>query len=113
MYGHVKPTVSCVSLVKIILHVGNNDVNFEETSNQIAKAIIDLAVLMKTNTNNISLSLITSESDHLNNKANEIYNRLINICGERHITVIRHSNTIRSDTQLNRSRLYLNKCGTN
>ena len=56
--------------------------------------------------------LIISQNDNLDNKANEVNNHLVNMCGGRHIPVIGHRKTIRPDTHLNKSGLQLNKIGT-
>ena len=94
----------------IILHHLTNDVNSEKTPCQIPRLIIDLTVLLETNTNNIAISLymtllyphypITPHNNDLNNKASEVNNLLVYMCGERHIPVIRHSQTIHPDTLL-------------
>ena len=85
MYDHVKSTLRDVNPKNnIILHV-TNDLNLEKTSSQIARSIIDLAVSLKTNTNNITIFLITPRTDHLNNKASRVNNCLVNTCSERHI----------------------------
>ena len=80
MYDHAKPTIREVNPEDIILHVGTNDLNSEKTASQISNSIIDLANSLKNETNNIHVSLIFPRNDNLNNKVNEVNNRLINMC---------------------------------
>ena len=110
LYGHMKPTIRDMGPKNIILHHLTNDVNSEKNPCQIPRLIIDLAVLLETNTNNIAISLymtlsypyypITPHNNDLNNTASEVNNLLVYMCGERHIPVIRHSQTIHPDTLL-------------
>ena len=63
----------------------------EKTASQIAKSIIDLHNSLKTGNNNIAISLIMPRCDKFENKANEVNNRLINMCNQRNIEFINHS----------------------
>ena len=40
----------------IILHVGIYDLNFEKTSSQTARSVIDLTISLETNANTIKIS---------------------------------------------------------
>ena len=112
MYDHAKPTIREVNPEHIILHVGTNDLNSEKTASQISNSIIDLANSLKDETNNIHVSLIVPRNDNLNNKINEVNNRLINMCEQRNIKIINHSDTIDRSRHLNESHLHLNRYGT-
>ena len=112
MYDHAKPTIREVSPEHIILHVGTNDLNSEKTVSKISNSIIDLANSLKNETNNIHVSLIVPRNDNLNNKVNEVNNRLINMCEQRNIKIINHSDTIDRSRHLNESHLHLNRYGT-
>ena len=112
MYDHAKPTIREVNPEHIILHVGTNDLNSEKTASQISNSIIDLANSLKNETNNIHVSLIVPWNDNLNNKVNEVNNRLINMCEQRNIKIINHSDTIDRSRHLNESHLHLNRYGT-
>ena len=72
MYDHVKPKIRDMNTENIIPYVGTNDLNSEKTLSQIARSITGLAVSVKTNTNNIAISLIKPRIDDLNNKASEV-----------------------------------------
>ena len=78
------------------------------TSSQIARLIIDLAVSLNINTNTTTISIIR-QNDHMDNKSSQVNNRLVNMCGERHIPVIA---TICPGTYLNKGGLHLNEFGT-
>ena len=112
MYDHAKPTIREVNPEHIILHVGTNDLNSEKTASQISNSIIDLANSLKNETNNIHVSLIVPWNDNLNNKVNEVNNCLINMCEQRNIKIINHSDTIDRSRHLNESHLHLNRYGT-
>ena len=55
---------------------------------------------------------MAQRNDGLNNKANEVNNLLVNMCGKRHIPATVKSKIIHRDTYVNKSRLYLNKFWT-
>ena len=80
MHDHGKPIVQDFESERIILRCGTNDLNSDRTSSQIAREIIDLAISLKSDKNEISISLLTPRRDKLNNKASEVNNRLINMC---------------------------------
>ena len=57
---------------QIILNIGTNDLNSKETSCQTANSNIDPSNSLKTDNNDIAISLIVPRADNLNNKANEV-----------------------------------------
>ena len=81
----------------IVLHCGTNDLDFYRTSSQIARKIKDLALSLKSDKNKILISLPTSRSQKLNNKANEVSNGLINMRFHRNIAYIDHSSLIQQN----------------
>ena len=100
------------NLEHIIQHVGTNDLNTDRTASQIAKSTVDLRRSLKTDTNIITVSLIVPRYLNLNNKANELNGRLINMRKERNNPYIDHADTIAPpETQLNESNLHLNRFG--
>ena len=50
-----------------------------------------IQIPFKTNTNIITVSLTKTQNDHQGNKENEVNNCLVNMCGERNMPVIGHS----------------------
>ena len=78
---------------------------------QISRSNIDLAPCLKSETNTVTISLIVPRNDSLNNKAQEVDSRLINMYGEHDITYIDHTDTIDIERHLNKSKVHLNKSG--
>ena len=112
MHDHAKPTIRDMNPEHIILHVGTNDLNTEKSASHIANAIIELANSLKSETNTIHVSLIVPRNDNLNNKANEVNSRLMNMCKQRNINIINHSDNIDPTKHLNESNLHLNRYGS-
>ena len=79
MYDHVKPTIQDFNPKDIILHVGTNELKSSKTASQIPRSVIDLALSLKSETNTVTVSLIVPRKDSLNNKAQEVNSRLINV----------------------------------
>ena len=65
-----------------------------KTASQISRPVIDVTLSLKSETNTVRISKIVSRKGRLNNKAQEINNRLINICDERNITFVDHTDAI-------------------
>ena len=84
----------------------------KRTANQIAKSIVGLCQSLKADTNTITVSLIVSRYNNLNNKANEVNGRLMNMCREQNIPYIDHVDIISPERHLNESNLHLNRYGT-
>ena len=111
MVDHVKPTLCDVKPDHIILHTGTNDLRSEKTSRNIAKSIVDLAMLLKSSGSSVIVSGIVPRFDNLNNKASEVNNRLALMCKDRKVPFVSHSETIDSNKHLNESKLHLNHNG--
>ena len=73
---------------------------------------MDLALSLKSETNAVTIPLILLRKANLDNKAPEVNSRLINMCGERNITFIDHTDTTDTERHLNESKVHLNKSGT-
>lgn len=76
MYNHVKSTIRDFNSEHIILHVGANTLNYQKTSRQITRSVINLITSLKTDANIITVSLFVPRGDNLNNEANEVNNNL-------------------------------------
>ena len=111
MHNHGKPTIRDFDPDRIILHCGNNDLNSNRTSSQIAREIIDLALSLKSDKNKMLISLLTPRSNKLNIKASEMNNRLINMCSHRNIAYIDHSIS-NQQNHINKSKVHLNRYAT-
>ena len=78
---NVKRTIREFNPNHIILHVGTNELKSSKVASQISSSVIDLALSLKSETNNVMILLIIQRKDSLNNKAQEV-----KMCGERDIT---------------------------
>ena len=122
----VKLTLQDFNPEHIILHIGTNrdleerspfqitstnDLNTERTARQVGKSITDVCQSLKPEAHTVTVSLIVSRYDNLDNKANEVKGRLINMCKERNIPYSDHADTISPERHLNESNLHLNRYG--
>ena len=73
--------ISAIGRFHCILNCGTNDSNYDRTSSQITGNIIDFALLLKSDRNKFSFSLLTPQNDKLNDIASEVNNRLMNVFG--------------------------------
>ena len=71
MKDHVKPSMR-EKPDHTILHVGPNDLNSDRPSHLIAKSIVDLAITLKKNSQNVSISNIMMQNDIFNEKVMEV-----------------------------------------
>ena len=78
-----------------------------EQSVLISRAVIDLALLLKSETNVVTISLIVPQKDNLNSKVQEVNSRLINMCGECNIAFIDHTDTIDTERHLDQSAKFI------
>ena len=62
----------------IILHIQISYLNSDRAPNLIAKSIIDLAITMKSNSQNVIISNIIISYDKFNNKAMDVNGHLSN-----------------------------------
>ena len=110
MKDHMKPSMR-EKPNHTILNVGINDLNSERPSDLIAKPIVNLAITLKNNSQNVSISNIIMRNDNFNEKAMEVNGYLKQLCIEKNIFLIDHTKTIHS-RNINRSKLYLSKSGS-
>ena len=89
------------------MHVGTNELESSQTASLISRAIIDLALLLKSETNVVTISLIVPQKDNLNSKVQEVNSRLINMCGECNIAFIDHTDTIDTERHLDQSAKFI------
>ena len=94
------------------MHVGTNELKSSKRASQISRSVVDLALSLKSETNTVKISLIVPRKDNLSSEAQEVNSRLINMCGERDITFIDHTDTIDTERHLNESKVHLNKSET-
>ena len=61
-----------VNLYKIIIHVGTNDLRSGKNPMEIAEEITKLAIDVKTDENEVSISGLTTRNDELNEKCMKV-----------------------------------------
>lgn len=110
MQDYMKPSIRD-NPNHFILHVGTNNLNSTEPAIDIAQSIIKQALTLKNEKHDVSVSSIILRKDNWNNKAIEVNENLKELCEEKNIFFIDHSNSIKQ-RHLNRSRLHLNMKGS-
>ena len=110
MKDHMKPSMRERPDHNIV-HVGTNDLNSDRPSDLITKSIVDLAITLKNNSQNVSVSNIIMRNDNFNEKAMEVNGYLNQLCIEKNIFLVDRTKTIRS-RNINRSKLHLSKSGS-
>ena len=96
---------------RIILHCGTNDIRSIKNPNDIADEIINLALDLKTEKNDLMISGIVPRRDKFNGKGVEVSKYLISQCNVNNIHYIDNKD-INTTSDLNMSGLHLNKKGT-
>ena len=100
-----------------IIHVGTNDLNLEVPPKSIAESIVDLAMSLKTESNDVSVSNIILRTDNslLNQKGCEVNSHLKDLCEERNLYLIDSTKKYHhqvSSHHLNKGKLHLNRKGS-
>ena len=109
--SYLLPTKSC-NPEKIVLHCGTNDLKKQKSANEISNDIIEVAMLCKSDNNNVLFSGIIPRSNKGNAKVVEVNRHLNNEYRMRNICFISDSN-INRKIDCNSSGLHLNWKGTN
>ena len=93
-----------------ILHVGTNELCLDRSPQLIAKSIIDLALTLKSESHDVSVSdiIVRNDSDTLKKKECEVNAVLMELCKEKNIYLIDNSKKIKPQ-HLNKGKLHLNQ----
>ena len=93
-----------------ILHVCTNDLCLDRSPELIAKSIMDLALTLKNESRDVSVSniIVCNDSDILNKKGCEVNAVLMELCEEKNIYLIDNSKKIKPQ-HLNKGKLHLNQ----
>ena len=110
MYDYIKPTQRDFKPEIFILHVGTNDLPLNKSTKEISENLVTLAESMKTENNKIIASSLVCRVDSSREKVGKVNAHLEEICAEKDIVIITHSN-ISPKRHLNKSRLHLNDAG--
>ena len=92
-----------------ILHIGTNDLYLRRPPELIAKSIIDLALTLKSEPQDVSVSniIVPNDSDTLKKKGCEVNAILTDFCKEKNIYLIDNTKKIKPQ-HLNKGKLHLN-----
>ena len=95
------------------MHVGKNDLCLDRSPELIAKSVIDLALTLKSESHDVSVSniILRNDSDTLNKKGCEVNAILMELCKEKNIYLIDNSKKIKPQ-HLNKGMLHLNQKGS-
>ena len=112
MTDHIRPLVR--RKPDTIIHVGTNSLRTTSSSRQCADEIVDLARMVEQEGISTAISSITTRADdpELSKRATEVNKMLRKVCRQNDWGFIEHNNIV-ADKHLNRSRLHLNRAGTN
>ena len=96
-----------------ILHVGTNDLCLDRSPELIAKSIIDLALTLKSESHDVSVSniIVRNDSDTLNKKGCKVNAVLMEMCREKNIYLIDNSKKVKPQ-HINKGKLHLNQKGS-
>ena len=96
-----------------IIHVETNNLNSEVSPKSIAESIVDLAMSLKTESNDVSVSNIILRTDNslLNQIGCELNSHLKDLCEEKNLYLTDNTKMFRSH-HLNKSKLHLNRKGS-
>ena len=109
MKHYVKPAVE-ENPNLYILHVGTNDLRESKSAEKIADEIVDLAVTLKNEKNEVTVSGICPREDNLNDKARNVNENLAWRCHRQKLGFIEHEQ-LDAKKHTNTSKLHLNKAG--
>ena len=110
MYDYIKPTQRDFKPEIFILYIGTNDFPLNKSPKEISENIVTLTRSIKTENNKIIVSSIVCHADSFREKVGKVNAHLEEICAEKDIAIITHSN-INPKRHLNKSRLHLNDAG--
>ena len=109
MADYMKPSIRAKPN-RFILHLGTNDLSSNRLPDEIAKAIIDLASELKSES--ISSIIMRADKPELNKKGSEVNHHLKEMCNRKNFYSIDHSKKIKA-SHLNSIRPHLNRKGAN
>lgn len=110
MVDHKKPVI-WDNLDYVIFHIDTNNVPSEKSAKDIAKSTVDLAMLVKLHSCDVSVFSITVGKDKDQIKVKEVNDHLSVLFKGRKIVLFDHSKSIKSK-HLNKTRLHLTRRGT-
>ena len=106
MKDYIKPSLK-YDPEQILIHIGTNDLRREKEPNEIAEEIIQLALNIKSDENDVSISAILPRNDELNEKGMLVNDVLKVKCSEYNIGFMNNDN-FKANVHLNNSGIHLN-----
>ena len=112
LQGNIKPSQRENS-DHYVLHFGTNDLCLDRSPELIAKSIIDLALTLKNESHDVSVSniIVRNDSDTLNKKGYEMNAVLMEMFREKNIYLIDNSKKVKPQ-HVNKGTLHLNQKGS-
>ena len=95
MENYVKPSLT-ENPHHLINHVGTNDISTNQRPEQIAKLIVELALAVKSNSCDVTLSDITVKNDDHQRKVGETKRHLKELYKENNTFLIQHDKRVTS-----------------
>ena len=89
MQDYVKPSFK-ENPHRLIIHVETNDISTNKQPEPMGKSIVELALSVKTNSCDVTLSEITVGNDSHQRKVVETNRHLKELCKEKNIFLIQH-----------------------
>ena len=110
MVHHVRGCLTDLTPDRVILHCGTNSLKEEKNLEIIADDIINLAVSIKSEVEEVYVSELTIRNDNLNEKRKKVNEMLRTKCKEKDLLNIQHDNITLN--MLNSKGLHLNEYGS-
>ena len=85
MEDYAQPTIRTNS-DHIVIHVGTNDLLLKKELAEISSEIVDLALKLKSDTRQVSVSNLKTRNYHYRKKALDVYQHLKVLCREKNIS---------------------------
>ena len=106
MHDYIKPSLK-YDPEQIIIHIETNDLRREKEPNEIAEEILQLALNIETDENDVSISTILPRNDELNEIGMMVNDVLKLKCSEYNIGFM-DNNNFKANVHLNSSGIHLN-----
>ena len=92
MHFHAKPTIE-KNPRNIIIHCGTNDISKDADQEKIAADIMNLSKSVSEESgSNVIISGLVPSKEYLNAKVRNVNNMLLDYCGNRILTFLKHDN---------------------
>ena len=111
MKDYAKPCSREDNLDHIILHVGTNELSFENDAG-VGKSIVDLVKSLLSESRKVTISGIIPRNEQWNVKAEQVNKHLKEICSSVSMDYIDHFKNFSPKRNLNNSKLHLNEKGS-